>query len=390
MPFTIIFEPAGIRLVCAEPLTVISAARQAGLSLRSECGGKGTCRKCRVRLDTNPESLGNQLTENWHLACQTVVTKNIQIYIPPSSQQDEQVVRIDSETIPQSPSQIVSLFPITLTPPSLKNQTADFDRLSEALRIQYGLVLSHASLPVLTQLTQALRQHAWQITPVVAGDELIATFSATHSQALGLAVDVGTTKIACYLLDLSNGQVVAAKGVMNPQISYGEDIMSRLDAAITNPEHARLQQAEVVNSLNQVVLDLCASIGAAPGQLVDVCIVGNTAMHHLLLGLPVKSLAVSPFVPVIGQGVNISANDIGLSAAPGAHLHFPAPIAGRKIWRGSPHPPGRGYRDQYRNRFAGQWTDCILFHSIRAGIRRRPYLSRDACRSRGNRANSNR
>lgn len=337
MTFTIVFEPVGIRLVCGEPLSVANAVRQAGLSLRSECGGKGTCGKCRVRLDPAPANptqieqqlLGNQLAEGWRLACQTVITQSTQVYIPPTSQVEMQVVQIDGKIISQGPSQTIHLFPLTLPTPTLRDQTADFDRLSQEIQKQYGVTLSRAGLPALKQLQQVLRQQpAWQITAVLDDDELIATFSGDQQRALGFAADIGTTKLACYLVDLSSGQVIAAKGVMNPQISFGEDIMSRFEAVLTNPENARRQQMEIIRTLNDVTADLCAQIGASPEQLADACLVGNTAMHHLLLGLPIGSLAVSPFVPVIGQEVNISAGEFGFNAAPGAHLHFPAPIAG--------------------------------------------------------------
>jgi uncharacterized 2Fe-2S/4Fe-4S cluster protein (DUF4445 family) len=289
-----------------------------------------------VRLDPAPvqstpferQIFGEDIDAGWRLACRTLVAGPTQVVIPPGSQMEEQIIQIDGESRHPVPDLAARLFPITLQPPSLRDQTADFERVSHAIADRYGVALSHAGLPALIQLSQMLRQGGWQVTLAIDAGELIATFPGAPPRALGFAVDVGTTKLACYLVDLSNGQVIAARGVMNPQISFGEDIMSRLEAVLSDPENARRQQFEVVKALNEVALDLCAQVGEPPARLIDACLVGNTAMHHLLLGLPIRSLAACPFVPVVGQAVEIAAAEIGLTAAPGTRLHFPAPIAG--------------------------------------------------------------
>jgi uncharacterized 2Fe-2S/4Fe-4S cluster protein (DUF4445 family) len=145
---------------------------------------------------------------------------------------------------------------------------------------------------------------------------------------LGLALDLGTTKIAGYLVDLNNGKTLATQGVMNPQISYGEDIISRINHAIQSPSKASDLKNLVVNSINEIAKDLCAKIDAKCDEIVDAVIVGNTAIHHLLLNLPVKQLAESPFIPAVKKALDIKARDAGLQIAKGAFLHILPNIAG--------------------------------------------------------------
>ncbi|MCL4394453.1 MAG: ASKHA domain-containing protein, partial [Chloroflexi bacterium] len=143
-----------------------------------------------------------------------------------------------------------------------------------------------------------------------------------------VAVDVGTTKLACYLVDLETGQTRATMGVMNPQIAYGEDVMSRLEAAMVDAANADRLQRDLVECINSAVAQLCATAGAAPERLVDLCLVGNTAMHHLLAKLPVRPLALLPFVPALRSPLQVDADRLGLHAASVARVYLPPPIAG--------------------------------------------------------------
>jgi uncharacterized 2Fe-2S/4Fe-4S cluster protein (DUF4445 family) len=161
----------------------------------------------------------------------------------------------------------------------------------------------------------------------VRGDEVVA-LGPWPSRQLGLAIDLGTTKIAGYLLDLDSGQTLAALGIMNPQIAYGEDVITRIARTRESPsEGARLQRL-VVDALNKLAADLCAGINAEPEEIVEAVIVGNTAMHHLLLRLPVEQLVLPPFLPAVSGAMDIKARDVGLRIAPGAYMHLLPNIAG--------------------------------------------------------------
>ncbi|MDP3955092.1 MAG: ASKHA domain-containing protein, partial [bacterium] len=161
----------------------------------------------------------------------------------------------------------------------------------------------------------------------VRNDEVIA-LSALQSRQLGLAIDLGSTKIAGYLVDLSSGRTLAAKGVTNQQVSYGEDIVSRISLAVKSPAEGKRLQELAVETINQLASELCKEAGAEPGEIVDSVIAGNTAMHHLLLGLSVRQLVYSPFVPAVCRALDIKARDMFLHLAPGAYVHLLPNIAG--------------------------------------------------------------
>jgi len=145
---------------------------------------------------------------------------------------------------------------------------------------------------------------------------------------LGLAIDLGTTKVAGYLVDLNDGRTLAANGIMNPQISYGEDIISRINRVVKSPDESVRLQKLAVDAINKLCTELCAEAGAKPEEIVEAVVVGNTAMHHLFLRLPVKQLALSPFVPAVSRALEVKAGELGLNIAPGAYVYLLPNIAG--------------------------------------------------------------
>jgi uncharacterized 2Fe-2S/4Fe-4S cluster protein (DUF4445 family) len=151
---------------------------------------------------------------------------------------------------------------------------------------------------------------------------------APKRRQLGLAIDLGTTKVAGYLVDLSDGRTLAARGIMNPQISYGEDIISRIATVVHSPDDAAVLQKLAVEGINELCANLCTEAGAEPEEILEAVVVGNTAMHHLFLRLPVKQLAVSPFVPAVSRALEVRAGELGLNIAPGAYVHLLPNIAG--------------------------------------------------------------
>jgi len=342
MAYTIDFEPIGIRLLCEDPLTVYEAARLAGVSLKSACGGKGICGKCLVQIQGRAPGHGapaageaerrllsaRQLTAGWRLACRTVVSADTSVYVPPTSVVEDQVIQLNGIVPHFALHPTVRILRATVPPPSLDDPTADLQRVSDALRHRDGIERVRISLPALRSLREALRQGNWKIALALRGDECIAAYPDAAPRPVGLAVDVGTTKLACYLLDLETGQTLAAKGVMNPQIAYGEDVMSRLEAAMTSTDNAQRLQQSVTDAINTVADELCTCQNQTTAHLLDVCLVGNTAMQHLVLKLPVRPLALSPFVSALHTPLDVEAEQLGLRAAPGARVHLPPPVAG--------------------------------------------------------------
>jgi len=238
-----------------------------------------------------------------------------------------QRLQVEGLEITVRPEPPVRAYHLQLAAPSLSAPQADADRLLEALNQQHKLRCAKVDIDVLRILSDQLRSWNWECQAIVRNDEVIA-LAPRSSRQLGLAIDLGTTKIAGYLVDLSDGRTLATKGVMNPQISYGEDIISRINGVIKSPDEGVAVQKLAAEAINELGTDLCAEVSANTEEIVEAVVVGNTAMHHLFLGLPVRQLALSPFVPAVSRALDIKAGDLGLHIAPGAYLHLLPNIAG--------------------------------------------------------------
>ena len=337
MSFTLKFEPLGIRLVCEEPLTLLDAVRQAGILLRSECGGKGTCAKCQVQIlkgavppltELERETFTTaQLELGFRLACRTFVESDTEVYLPTYSLLNDQVLQTEGSSQEFHLSPAVKVSSISLTPPSLTDLLPDWERAQNALTRQ-GISDCSASLPVLTAISNQLRQSDWKINLIHNDWEILNACPPGKFTPIGLAVDLGSTKIACFLMDLSSGQTISARGIANPQIAFGEDIMSRLGAVLENPSNAKALQQGVIQSIQSAVDEMCLKLEISIEQVVDACLVGNTAMHHLFLGLPTQALAMSPFVPSTNSELYPTADELGLQLMPGSRAYAPPVIAG--------------------------------------------------------------
>ena len=337
MRYQINYQPVGRRGRCPTNKSLLDCAQQAGVGILGTCGGQGNCHSCKLQVleGTVSEPTSNELEafstrelENgWRLACQTYPTSDCKLHVPPESMTAPQRLQLEGLEITVHPEPLVHAYQVQLPPPSLSDLQADAERLLEALDQQHQIRCHNIDIDVLRDLSPRLRSWDWQAQVSVREDEVVA-FGPWPSRQLGLAVDLGTTKIAAYLVDLSNGHTLAAKGIMNPQISYGEDIISRITRVTTIPSEGRRLQETAVEALNQLAVELCAEVGAEKEEVVEAVVVGNTAMHHLLLRLPVRQLAYSPFVPAVREALDVKARDVGLNIAPGAYMHLLPNIAG--------------------------------------------------------------
>jgi uncharacterized 2Fe-2S/4Fe-4S cluster protein (DUF4445 family) len=211
--------------------------------------------------------------------------------------------------------------------PSIGIPESDDQNLWAALAEAHGINAGTIDLRVQQSLSPLLRGANWQVRVGLRDREIVA-IGDFSKRWLGLAVDIGTTKIAAYLVEMESGKTLASKGLMNPQISYGEDVVARIAAASKSPENAAKLQALLVDALNQLAAGLCADIGADPADIVEAVAVGNTAIHHLFLRLPVRQLGLSPYVPAVRSAMDIKARDIGLLIAQGGYVHLLPNIAG--------------------------------------------------------------
>lgn len=335
--YQINFEPVGRRDQCGADKSLLESAHQLGIGIKSICGGQGKCHSCKVRIlngtvseltsDEKEVFSSQECDQGWRLACKTYPSDDCTVYLPPESMTAPQRTQIEGLEVTVQPEPTVHSFPVEMQPPSLSDLRADAERILEALDSQHQVRCQNIDIDVLRDLSSQLRSWNWKCRSSVRHEEVIALHSVPGHH-LGLAVDLGTTKIAGYLVDLSKGKTLIAKGMMNPQISYGEDIISRITRVVDSPTEGVHLKELAIESLNQFTGDLCSEVGAKTEEIVDAVLVGNTAMHHLLLRLPVKQLVYPPFLPAVKKALDIKARDVGLHIAPGAYVHFLPNIAG--------------------------------------------------------------
>jgi uncharacterized 2Fe-2S/4Fe-4S cluster protein (DUF4445 family) len=348
----VFFSPSGKRDHFTDGTSVLEAARKLGVDLDTVCGGRGICGRCQVQpVDGTNSKLGiesagdhlspwNAVEERYtskrgalnpgrRLGCQAKICGDLIIDVPPDSQVHRQVVRKSAESHPIVIDPVVRLQYVEVREPDMHDPSSDARRLLEALETQAGLSGLVLPVSILKGLQVALRKGQWQVTVAVrAGRDIVAVFPGFRDTSVGLAVDIGSTTIAAHLCDLATGDVLASAGIMNPQIRFGEDLMSRVSYVMMNPGGEVEMTDAVRASLQALTEEVCAEAGVAPTDIVEATVVGNPIMHHLFLGLDPTELGGAPFALTVDGGVNVPARDVGLSLAPGAFVYCLPCIAG--------------------------------------------------------------
>ena len=340
--FTINFQPIGRRISICHNQSLLEAAQDSGIDIASVCGGVGICNSCKVRLvkgDLSPlthEELDIfsdfEVESGFRLACQSFPLSDLTIEIPPESLSAPQRLQIEGQSKVQQIDPVVIPVELDITAPTISDLRSDQSRVKEAL-IHAGITQPVDFMPsLLEQLSPILRENQWHITMAMRNHAIVSILPPA-TPLLGLAVDVGTTKLAAYLCELATGTILAQVGAMNPQTAFGEDVISRISYTNNHPDGRKLLQSRLMETLNQLINDLC-EIATKPDhpitqdQIVEAVVVGNTAMHHLFAGLPVFQLGISPYVPAVSEALEIDASRVGLKIAPGAKIYLPANIAG--------------------------------------------------------------
>jgi uncharacterized 2Fe-2S/4Fe-4S cluster protein (DUF4445 family) len=351
--YQVIMQPIGRRAYIQSGQTLLDAAQSAGVELVSICGGAGVCEGCKVRLMSgklsSPSSIEQEvftsveLEKGYRLACQAFPESDIKIDIPPESLSTPQRLQIEGKevSIPSEPS--VLEYELDIEPPKLIDLRSDATRLKDTLLSQHQLANVDFEYSTLSNISTKLRESKWRITAAIRDKTIISIFPTAIEEEdkkglVGLAVDVGTTKLAAYLVDLKSGSTRAKIGAMNPQIAFGEDVISRITYANRSQETDKITgrkilQQRLIQTLNDMISEMCKNIHGSDGsirhhQIVDAVVVGNTAMHHLFAGYPIKQLGEAPYVPAVSDATEILARDIGLDIAPGANIYLPPNIAG--------------------------------------------------------------
>ncbi len=341
---TVDFEPVGKRVDVAPGTSILEAARLAGLPLTTDCGGAGTCGQCKVIIrqanhtieEPTPSELSalsdDEIACGYHLACRTVVQGNVKVDIPASSLIYGQRLQMESalgqQTNPKDFSdQVIQSYLISPQAANMHDLRSDLTRVLDTLAAEYNLPALSISPAAARSLSPLLRQNRWLVNALLRDRELVG-FLAPDTHPLGLAVDLGTTKIAAYLVDLTTGETLAAQGCPNPQIGYGEDVVSRMAYARSNPNGAKTLAQAVHTSLSEMAEALTKKSSCSTRQIAEVCMVGNTAMTHLLLELPTEQLAMAPYVPAVSTPVEARAADLGLTFAGDCRVYIPPCVAG--------------------------------------------------------------
>ncbi len=331
-------EPVGRRATAEPGTTLLAAAQSSGVELVAVCGGLGTCGSCRVRLAAGKlspltiveenEFSADEIKAGCRLACQAEVLSDVRIDIPPESLTAAQRLQIEGQSVEVPPDPVVVPVDVQLAPPTLDDLRSDVTRLRDALSA-VGHPVTAISYEVLTNCSERLRAQKWSARAAIhKSSGKVTALLPRQRQLLGLAVDIGTTKVAAYLVDLATGSVLAKSGAMNPQIGYGEDVISRITYANSGPAAREVLHTKIVDGLNALAGELCAMADVTREQIVDAVVVGNTAMHHLFTGLSVRQLGEAPYVAAVSEPLELQARDVGLQLAPGATLYVPPNIAG--------------------------------------------------------------
>jgi uncharacterized 2Fe-2S/4Fe-4S cluster protein (DUF4445 family) len=348
----VIFQPSGRRGEVEEGKTLLDAAQALGVELEAICGGKKVCGKCKVRIeegyfekDNLSSGMGNlsELTEDEikhikaedgsgiRLACTAELRGDVKIFVPERSRAGKQIVRKAAKELSIKLDPAVRKYAMELEKPSLHDMTVgDAERVLSFLSEKYGLKDLSIDYVVLKNLQDVLRKGDWNITASVWMDrEIIKVEQGLIESVYGIAVDVGTTTVVGYLCDMSTGKVITTESMMNPQVPYGEDVMSRITYAMTNPDGLARMNKAIIEGLNELLERASAELinsngengSSGAGQIVDMTIVFNTAMHHIFLGFNPEHIGRSPFVPTVQHSLNIKARDLGLKINPASYVH---------------------------------------------------------------------
>lgn len=337
----VIFTPSGKRGRFAVGTPVLTAARQLGVDLDSVCGGRGICSKCQITpsygdFPKHGVHVAETALSEWNaveqryddkrglpagrrLGCQATVQGDVVIDVPPESQVHRQVVRKAASVRAIAMDPATRLYYVEVEEPDMHEPTGDLERLQRALAAQWDIPEISTDFSTLSGLQPILRKGGWKVTVALhktdidTAPRLIAAWPGLHEGGIyGLAIDLGSTTIAAHLTDLDTGAVIASSGIMNPQIRFGEDLMSRVSYAMMNPGGATEMTRVVREALDRLTTEIAAEAKVDPALILETVFVCNPVMHHLLLGIDPVELGQAPFALATSDALNLSAADLGL------------------------------------------------------------------------------
>jgi uncharacterized 2Fe-2S/4Fe-4S cluster protein (DUF4445 family) len=347
----IVFTPSGRRGRFPIGTPVLQAARSLGVDIDSVCGGRGMCGRCQITVSegqfakhgvtSSVAHLSTQsevehryraergLPQGRRLSCSAQVLGDLVIDVPPESQVHRQLVRKGVEARSMARDPVVRPYYVEVQGPDMHDPSGDLRRLKDALEFEWRLSGLDCDVRALQQLQQALRKGNWAVTVAVhQAKQILAVWPGFRDRIFGMAVDVGSTTIAAHLCDLGSGDVVASSGIMNPQIRFGEDLMSRVSYVMMHPEAEHDLTAVVRGAINQLAQEVSASAGIETRDILELTFVGNPIMHHLLLGISPIELGGAPFTLATDESVTLWATELDLRVHPNARIYVLPCIAG--------------------------------------------------------------
>ncbi len=339
----LVFQPYGKRTKLPSGINLLDAAKALGIDLSSLCSGKGTCGKCKIKIQKGAEGLSpltekelkrlsqEELDTSHRLACQATITNSAIIYVPLTSRVGVQRLQTDGLDVPVKPNPFVRKYYLEMPQPSLHDMRSDEDRVFDALNKDFGLSNLKFDFDTAKTLPINLRKEECKATAVVWNDKEIIALEPgnTSERCFGLAVDIGSTKLAGFLMNLKTGEVVSVAARMNPQIPLGEDVMSRITYAMMGEWKAINElQAAVVSGINEIIEECCKKANVKIEEIYELNFVGNTAMQLCFLGFWPKFVGFSPYPPVLRRGVDVRSAKLGLKSHPNANTHYVPVIGG--------------------------------------------------------------
>lgn len=342
----VIFQPSGRRGTVKKGSSLLEAARKLGVDIESPCGGTKCCGKCKVKIDEGyvdelsaethishvsqlTENEKNRLQpqeirENYRLACCTQIEGDILVFVPEESRSTQQVVLETGKDRVLRVNPAVRNYFVEMIPASLEDHRDDSERLKAALLERYSHLDKELSIDytVLHSLPVTVRKGKWSVTATLWKEkEVIALEPGLVEATYGVAVDVGTTTVAAYLCDLTTGKLLQQDSMMNPQIRYGEDVLSRITYGMNDDNGLAILHQTIIEGINTLVTRLSKAAGINVEQVAEMVLVFNTAMHHIALNINPCYVGRSPFAPAVRKSLDIKARDLGISIAAGGNIH---------------------------------------------------------------------
>lgn len=345
--FEVIFQPEGRRCRVDKESNLLKIAEEAGVDIKSDCGGKLNCGKCILKIeeglenlssitDSEIEHLGDRAEEGYRLACATRAKGDLLITVPEESKRGKQVILETGLEVDIKVRPPCKKYRVKLSEPTLNDDMPDFERITFHLQKEYGIDVDTASPLALRSLPQTLRDGQGRFkdryTATVLKNQLLRIEDDFIDEYYGIAVDIGTTTVVAYLIDLMTGKIISTASMMNPQVKYGEDVIRRVTMTIEKKDGIKKLQEVILDGLNDLIREVCNKSGKNTGEVIEITIVGNTGMHHLFAGITPEFVAKSPYVQAVSHPIDMRPKEAGLEIYEGGNVHLLPTIAG---WMGA-------------------------------------------------------